>query len=103
MKPSYENYIEKIVREELENSFKDDKTLCRCEHCYQDIMTLTLNHLPPMYVASNIGHIMTMFNLTKDQLHAQVIVELTRSIEQVKKNPRHDPKDIEGHVKRKKT
>lgn len=102
MKPSYENYIERIVREELDNSFKDDKTLCRCENCYQDIMTLTLNHLPPMYVASNIGHIMTMFNLTKDQLHAQVIVELTRSIEQVRKNPRHEPKEKEGHVKREK-
>jgi len=86
----YENYIEKVVRQELDRFYDRDKTICRCDACYQDIMTLTLNKLPPMYVTSNIGHIMTMFNLTKDQLHAQVIVELTRSIEQVKKNPRHE-------------
>ena len=46
MKPSYENYIERIVREELENSFKDDTTLCRCENCYQDIP----NDLLPRYL-----------------------------------------------------
>ncbi len=85
----YENYIEKIVREELKKSYERDKTLCKCDNCYQDIMTLTLNNLPPMYVSSNVGHIMTMFNLTKDQLHAQVMVELLKAIEQVKKQPKH--------------
>ena len=85
----YVNYIEKIVREELDKSYKRDKDLCTCDRCFQDIMTLTLNHLPPKYVASNIGHIMTMYNLTKDQLHAQVMVELLKAIEQVKRSPRH--------------
>ncbi len=85
----YENYIEKIVREELDGFYERDKTICKCDICFQDIMTLTLNHLPPMYVTSDIGHIMTMFKLTKDQLHAQVTVELSKSIDQVKKNPRH--------------
>ncbi len=87
--PKYENYIEKVVREELHRFFERDKTICKCDACFQDIMTLTLNNLPPMYVASNVGHIMTMFNLTKDQLQAQVVVELMKAIEQVKKNPRH--------------
>jgi len=86
----YENYIEKIVREELDRFYNRDNTICNCDACYQDIMTLTLNKLPPMYVTSNIGHIMTMFKLTKDQLHAQVITELAKSIAQVKKSPRHD-------------
>jgi len=85
----YENYIEKIVREELKKAYERDKTLCRCASCHQDIITLTLNNLPPMYVSTNVGHIMTMFNLTKDQLHAQVVVELLKAIEQVKKHPKH--------------
>ena len=85
----YVNYIEKIVREELASSYKRDKDLCTCDRCFQDIMTLTLNKLPPKYVTSNIGHIMTMYNLTKDQLHAQVMVELLKAIEQVKASPRH--------------
>jgi len=42
-----------------------------------------------MYVASDVGHIMTMFNLTRDQVRAQVMVELIKAIEQVKNNPRH--------------
>jgi competence protein ComFB len=85
----YENYIEKFVRDELKNMLVRDKTICKCDNCYQDIMTLTLNNMPPMYVASNVGHILTMYNLTKDQLRAQVMVELIKAVTTVKKNPRH--------------
>ena len=87
--PSYENYIEKIVRQELDKLYEKDKDLCRCDICYRDIVTMTLNKLPPMYVASDVGHIMTMYNLTKDQLHANVVVELLKAIEQVKGCPKH--------------
>jgi competence protein ComFB len=83
------NYIEKMVREELHNIFKSDESICRCDNCYQDIITLTLNNLPAMYVSTEIGHIMTMYNLSKDQLQAQVLVEILKAIEKVKKNPRH--------------
>jgi competence protein ComFB len=85
----YENYIEKVVRDELKNMFEKDKTLCKCDNCYQDMMTLTMNNLPPMYVASNVGHILTMYNLTRDQLRAQVMVEILKAVMTVKKNPRH--------------
>lgn len=84
-----ENYIEKIVRDELNKFYKEDRTLCKCDKCFQDIITLTLNNLPPMYVSSNVGHIMTMYNLTKDQLQAQVMVELLKALDQVKKHPNH--------------
>ena len=96
----YENYIERVVREELTRFYDRDKTICSCDACYRDIMTRTLNRLPPMYVTSNIGHIMTMFKLTRDQLHAQVITELAKSIEQVRKKPRHAAEDKGGHLKR---
>lgn len=85
----YENYIEKIVRQELDRRYEDDKDLCKCDACYRDIMTLTLNNLPPMYVSSDVGHIMTMYHLTKDQLHAKVTVELLKAIKQVKSSPNH--------------
>lgn len=86
---NYENYIEKIVRQELEKLYEEDKDLCNCDLCYRDIVTMTLNKLPPMYVSSDVGHIMTMYNLTKDQLHAKVVVELLKAIEQVKGSPKH--------------
>ncbi len=89
MDDKIENYIEKIVREELHTLCEKDKTICQCPNCYQDILTLTLNNLHAMYVSSDIGHIMTMFNLSKDQLQAQVMVELLKAIEKVKQNPRH--------------
>lgn len=85
----YENYIEKFVRDELKHMFEMDKTICKCDNCYQDIMTLTMNNMPPMYVASDVGHILTMYNLTKDQLRAQVMVEILKAVMTVKKNPRH--------------
>lgn len=84
-----ENYIEKIVRDELKKFYDRDRMLCKCDKCFQDIITLTLNNLPPMYVSSNVGHIMTMYSLTKDQLQAQVMVELLKAIEQVKRQPKH--------------
>jgi len=87
--PQYENYIEKVVRDELKRMFEKDKTMCKCDNCYQDMMTLTMNNLPPMYVSSDIGHILTMYNLTRDQLRAQVMVELLKAVMTVKKNPRH--------------
>ncbi len=89
MDDKIENYIEKIVREELHILCEKDMTICKCPNCYQDILTLTLNNLPAMYVSSDIGHIMTMFNLSKDQLQAQVMVELLKAVEKVKQNPRH--------------
>ena len=89
MSEQYQNYIEKMVRDALKGAYERDKDLCTCDKCYQDIMTLTLNNLPPMYVSSDVGHIMTMYNLTKDQLQAQVTVELQKAIEQIKKHPKH--------------
>jgi competence protein ComFB len=85
----YENYIEKFVRDELKHMYEMDKTICKCDNCYQDIMTLTMNNMPPMYVSSDVGHILTMYNLTKDQLRAQVMVEILKAVMTVKKNPRH--------------
>jgi len=85
----YENYIEKFVRDEMKHMFEIDKTICKCDNCYQDIMTLTMNNMPPMYVASDVGHILTMYNLSKDQLRAQVMVEILKAVMTVKKNPRH--------------
>jgi len=87
--PQYENYIEKFVRDEMKHMFEKDKTICKCDNCYQDIMTLTMNNMPPMYVASDVGHILTMYNLNKDQLRAQVMVEILKAVMTVKKNPRH--------------
>jgi competence protein ComFB len=87
--PQYENYIERFVRDEMKHMFEMDKTICKCDNCYQDIMTLTMNNMPPMYVASDVGHILTMYNLSKDQLRAQVMVEILKAVMTVKKNPRH--------------
>ncbi len=84
-----ENYVEKLVREEMQRLFERDSSICRCANCYQDIITLTLNNLPAMYVSTDVGHIMTMFNLSKDQLQAQILVELLKAVDRVKQNPRH--------------
>ncbi len=93
MVKQFENYIEKIVRDKLADLFGEDTTVCQCDNCVQDILTLTLNRLPPMYVSSNVGHIMTMFNLSHDQLTAQVMVELLKAVQLVKNNPRHGDKE----------
>jgi competence protein ComFB len=84
------NFMEEAVNRVLDDLLKeptyrsgqfDEKTKL-------DIMAYTLNHLPPRYVVSEKGHLYTRVDELRQQFKTDIIVELTKAINQVKANPR---------------
>jgi len=82
------NYMEDIVLNNL-NLLLEKEDMCKCEKCRLDIMALALNRLPSKYVVTQKGHVYAKLAELELQLKADIIRELTRAIEIVKKNPQH--------------
>lgn len=84
------NFMEEAVKRVLEDLLKEDthQSYQFDEKIKLDIMAFTLNHLPPRYVVSEKGHLYTRVDELRQQFKTDIIVELTRAINQVKANPR---------------
>ena len=84
------NYSDKEVREELQNYLKQHPDeFCTCQQCREDIIALTLNQIPPHYVTSHRGEVITDFIFTEPLDHTKVLTALLKSIEVVSKSPTH--------------
>lgn len=83
------NKMEMAVQLVMEDILPAQPDLCSCQRCRMDIIALTLNTLPPRYVVSFFGDIMTQFDLETFQWKADVMVAVIRAIEVVRKKPRH--------------
>lgn len=83
------NKMELMVKYSLEEVFRQNRKICQCERCQMDVMALTLNSLPPRYVVTDFGEVMTQFDLQSSQWRADVMVALLKAMEMVKKKPRH--------------
>ncbi len=84
------NYTEKIVYEWLrEYIMQHPDEFCTCTRCVDDIMALALNKLPPRYVVSHVGEVITDFNFTEAPDRTKVMTEVIRAVRTVSKNPSH--------------
>lgn len=87
------NYTEVAVKqalpEVLKEYIKNNPETCTCPRCQEDILALTLNQLPPHYVATDEGTIFTQVSFDQIGGKAQVVAAITRAIQQVAANPRH--------------
>ncbi len=83
------NYMEDIVRDEIEKLLTDTKDICQCQKCKLDMAAWALNRLPPQYIVTDKGRIYTKLNEQNVQFHVDVIREVTRAILNVGKNPQH--------------
>jgi competence protein ComFB len=83
------NYMEDIVKRNIENQKSKDKKACWCARCEKDVFALALNHLPPKYVVTNEGRIYTKLQEMEAQLNADVTREVYKAIEAVNANKRH--------------
>lgn len=84
------NITQDIVFEKLDEMLPNISEICTCERCKYDIMAIALNNLPPRYVVTERGAIFTRVSSLDVQIAADTITELTRAIEQVKREPRHE-------------
>jgi len=64
----------------------EQSTNCKCKRCYLDIVALTLNSLPSMYVVSTERNAL----ITQDsQLKADAIKQIKHAMEMVAARPHH--------------
>lgn len=85
------NYMEDIVEFILPEILKE-RTYdgqCTCEHCINDIKAIALNNLPPKYVTTKKGEILSKVSRFNLQSEINVKTALIEAIEKVNKNTRH--------------
>lgn len=83
------NYMEIWVKEHMEELLKESD-MCKCEKCKRDVYAFALNHLKPFYVATNRGRLITKASGMHQQLETDIIIEITKAINIVSNNARHD-------------
>lgn len=83
------NYMEDMVRAELEQLLVEIDDICKCQKCICDMMVWALNRIPPRYVVTSKGRMFTKLREQEIQFKADVIRELTKAIIYVSKNPQH--------------
>jgi competence protein ComFB len=83
------NKMEVAVQHTLEDILSRNNAICKCERCRLDLMALALNNLPPRYVVTTFGDIMTQFDLESFQWKTDVMISVIRALEVVKQKPRH--------------
>jgi len=83
------NYIEDVVASIMPAILKKTDT-CQCPRCRMDIMAYVLNKIPPKYVVTRKGHLYAKASSLHDQLNVDIVTEITKAIEIVSANPRHE-------------
>jgi competence protein ComFB len=61
---------------------------CGCETCRGDVLIYALNRVPPRYVNTREGSVMTAIALEKDQARAQIEVIVMQGFKKVASAPR---------------
>lgn len=89
---NYINMMEAFV-EEILDDVAPELDCCTCEQCRSDIAAWTLNHLPPRYVASHAGNVISKADSLRIQHLTDVRTALIQAAEMVRSHPRHVPGD----------
>ncbi|WMJ21948.1 late competence development ComFB family protein [Paludicola sp. MB14-C6] len=84
------NMMEPLVLQKLDEIIgKFD--CCSCDKCKMDIASYALNLLPPKYVATHKGGVFVKLNESEIQNETDLIACITKAIQVVSKNPKHNP------------
>jgi len=83
------NVMEDVIRSEIDE-YIDSLGICTCPVCRRDLLTLTLNHVPPKYVTSEKGAAITKAErITSRDEKIKLLTEITYYAQMVKKRPNH--------------
>jgi len=73
------------------NKMKDNISLkCNCGKCKLDIAAIALNSLKPNYVVTKRGYVYAKINSLNFQFNTDVVTAVTKAMEIVGKNPKHE-------------
>lgn len=83
------NIMEEVVRNALHEHLQELHLPCTCSHCLDDIMAITLNRLPPRYIANlHNSAIVRAEQITNQQGLTTVVLEIAKAAQIVSKNRR---------------
>lgn len=84
------NIMEEKVIDLTNRLMTEDQEFCTCERCKLDVMALSLNRIQPKYVVTDKGELYGRANLMTSQYDADIVKEVTKAIDIVRKNPNHE-------------
>ena len=83
------NVLEAVVTREYDDMLREVPDACGCPLCREDILVYALNRLPPRYVATLQGEVLSEVQMEADQGKADVTVVLMDAFRVVASAPRH--------------
>lgn len=84
------NVTEVLVQSIFTDEFLRGYTMpCGCSQCKDDILAIALNRLPSRYVSTDRGETYVKAQFFNQQLHSDVVRELTLAAEMVASRPNH--------------
>lgn len=89
----YHNLMEDIVLQYVDQVMNSED-VCTCEVCKSDVIAYALNKLPPRYVATELGRLVSKAHSYESQFHTDVIAALSEASELVRKKPRHGENSV---------
>ena len=83
------NMHEDIVAENVKERITA-MDMCSCAKCFSDACALALNELPPKYVTTRQGKLLTMAFQLRREIADDISVIVTRALHTVKQSPKHE-------------
>lgn len=84
------NIMEDKITDLTNRLMKGEQDFCTCDRCKLDVIALALNSVPPKYVVTKKGELYGRANMMTNQSDTDIVKEVTKAIEIVRVNPRHD-------------
>lgn len=83
------NVMEDLIQSEIDE-YIDNLGICTCPVCRRDLLTLTLNNVPPKYVTSEKGAAITKAErIASREEELKLLTEITYYAQMVKQRPNH--------------
>jgi len=82
------NAFEELVKQSVLTMARHME-MCTCEKCLSDVSALVLNQLPPHYVTTRKGEILTQLPQNVQDKHIDLTVKVVHALHYVKESPRH--------------
>ncbi len=88
------NVLEAMVAREYRELMLTMPHACHCAMCREDVLVYALNRLPPRYVATLEGEVLSEVRMEAEQGRADITVALLEGIRVVAASPRHPSRSI---------
>jgi len=82
------NIYEKLVRENVRDMMSH-MDMCSCGKCYADACAMVLNQLPPQYVTTHKGVLLSQLPQMRTENQIELTVKVVQALRMVRSSPRH--------------